>query len=62
MMNMHSQGRVASEATGSERRFEPARSISAWHLLDVEAGGVGNDASGWDVLIAKLKESAPRQG
>ena len=56
MMNMHPQGRVASEATRPNAGIDVSKEHLDVHLLDV-GWRVDNDASGWDVLIVKLKES-----
>src|SRR5678815_4812643 len=56
MMNMHSQGRVTSEATRPNAGIDVGKDHLDVHLLDIDQR-VDNDASGWDALIAKLKES-----
>ena len=55
-MNMHSQGRVTSEATRPNAGIDVGKDHLDVHLLDIDQR-VDNDASGWDALIAKLKES-----
>jgi len=56
MMNMHSQGRVASGAPRPNAGIDVSKEHLDVHLLDIDLR-VDNDASGWDALIAKLKES-----
>jgi len=56
MMNMHSQGRVASEATRPNAGIDVSKEHLDVHLLELGMR-VDNDASGWEPLIAKLKES-----
>src|SRR6476619_3410851 len=56
MMNMHSQGRVTSEVTRPNAGIDVGKDHLDVHLLDIDQR-VDNDASGWDALIAKLKES-----
>ena len=55
MMNMHPQGRVASEACGPNAGIDVSKEHLDVHVLDV-GWRVDNDASGWDALITKLKE------
>jgi transposase len=55
MMNMHSQGRVASEARRPNAGIDVSKGHLDVRLLDIDLR-VANDASGWDALIAKLKE------
>ena len=57
MMNMQPQGRVASEAACPNTGIDVSKEHLGVHLLDL-GWRVDNDASGWDVLIAKLKEGA----
>ncbi len=57
MMNVHQQGRVASEATGPNAGIDVSKEHLDVHLIDLDVR-VGNDASGWDELIAKLKQSS----
>jgi len=52
MMNMHSQGRVTSEATRPNAGIDVGKDHLDVHLLDIDQR-VDNDASGWDALIAK---------
>ena len=54
MINMHTQGRVASGASRPNAGID----VSKQHLdacFGDEDQRVDNDASGWDELIAKLK-------
>ena len=56
MMNMHSQGRVASGVTRPNAGIDVSKDHLDVHLLDL-GSRIDNDASGWEAVIAKLKES-----
>jgi transposase len=56
MMNMHPQGRVASEAPHPNAGIDVSKEHLDVHLFDFSLR-VDNDASGWDALIAKLQQS-----
>ena len=49
MMNMHSQGRVASEATRPNAGIDVSKEHLDVHMLDIDLR-VDNDALGWDAL------------
>jgi len=56
MMNMHSQGRVAGGAPRPNAGIDVSKDHLDVHLLE-RGSRIDNDASGWDAVIAKLKES-----
>ena len=55
-MNMHPQGGVANR----DQRPNAGIDVSKQHLdvcLNAEAQRLGNEASGWDEVIAKFKDA-----